>query len=478
MQHITLNRVPSEILFRDKIATVQTLDLSADELISALLSISESEVVCILDSCRVGHLGSHLLIAGVDPVNVVEISDEDPSVVLAQLDHKLSRESASIFTLSYDFGRKLIGLRSQSSPQNDQPEPDAFIASFDTLIVHDYDTGETRLTGNPDKFSNIAAKLLDSSSNFKSHISNLIFEISDRNSSVTSNFKKSEYLAAIETIKERIRSGDTYQTNLTQQLTTTLDDELSPQVVFERLRQQHPAPFAAFIKRINSTVVSASPERFFRVSSPHVSRGLSSIIETSPIKGTRPRGKTPDEDEALRNDLLTSPKDRAENTMIVDLLRNDLGRVCEYGSVRVEKLCDLEEHPTLFHLVSTVSGELRNDVNFSEILTALFPCGSITGAPKISTMQIIDEIETTGRGLSMGAIGYRIPDDRFGLPARIDLSVAIRTMVIRDNIATFNVGGGIVIDSEPEKEYDESLLKAKALLTATNADSVAEPRTK
>ncbi|MBK9527111.1 MAG: chorismate-binding protein [Acidobacteria bacterium] len=142
------------------------------------------------------------------------------------------------------------------------------------------------------------------------------------------------------------------------------------------------------------------------------------------------------------------------------------------------KLCDLEEHPTLFHLVSTVGGELRNDVNFSDILTALFPCGSITGAPKISTMRIIDEIETTGRGLSMGAIGYRIPDDRFGLPAAIDLSVAIRTMVIRDNIATFNVGGGIVIDSEPEKEYDESLLKAKALLTATNADSVAEPRTK
>ena len=364
------------------------------------------------------------------------------------------------------------------------------------MIVHDYAKGETRLTGNRDKFSAIEAKLREAISNtateisnFKSEISNLKFEISNRKTAVTSNFKKSEYLAAIETIKERIRCGDTYQANLTQQLTATLDDELTPRLVFERLRQQHPAPFAAFIKRVDSTIISASPERFFRVEeckSPIMSKGETSDAErialanarafatdrrqitTSPIKGTRPRGKTLDDDQNFGHELLTSPKDRAENTMIVDLLRNDLGRVCEYGTVRVEKLCDLEEHPTLFHLVSTVSGELRSDVKFSDILKALFPCGSITGAPKISTMRIIDEIEPAERGLSMGAIGYRIPDKHFDLPATIDLSVAIRTMVIRNNVATFNVGGGIVIDSEPEKEYEESLLKAQALITALN----------
>ncbi|MEP6789101.1 MAG: anthranilate synthase component I family protein, partial [Acidobacteriota bacterium] len=191
---------------------------------------------------------------------------------------------------------------------------------------------------------------------------------------------------------------------------------------------------------------------------------------TSPIKGTRSRGETPEKDNALRQELLASKKDRAENTMIVDLLRNDLGRVCEYGSVRVEKLCDLEEHPTLFHLVSTVSGDLRPGTKVSEILEAVFPCGSITGAPKISTMRIIDEIETAGRGLSMGAIGYYVPPDGFELSQTLDLSVAIRTMVIRDNTATFNVGGGIVIDSDPESEYEETLLKAKALLTAINGE--------
>ncbi len=155
--------------------------------------------------------------------------------------------------------------------------------------------------------------------------------------------------------------------------------------------------------------------------------------------------------------------------MIVDLLRNDIGRICEFGSVEVEKLCDIEEHPTLFHLVSTISGKLRDDVAFSDVLKAVFPCGSITGAPKISTMRIINEIEPSPRGLSMGAIGYFVPQDTFGLPETIDMSVAIRTMVIRDDLATFNVGGGIVIDSDPESEYEETLTKAKALIAALRA---------
>lgn len=221
-------------------------------------------------------------------------------------------------------------------------------------------------------------------------------------------------------------------------------------------------------------MISASPERFFKCHSPSVSEGDSPTlsferITTSPIKGTRKRGKTSEEDAALRNELLASKKDRAENTMIVDLLRNDLGRVCEYGSVEVEKLCEIEEHPSLFHLVSTVAGNLRPGTKFSDILKALFPCGSITGAPKISTMRIIDEIEPSSRGLSMGAIGYHIPRG-FELEPTLDLSVAIRTMVIRDQTATFNVGGGIVIDSDPESEYEETLTKAKALLAAIGAE--------
>lgn len=472
-----------------KSLAVHRIDLTADQLVAALLSLSESEPVCILDSCGVGHLGSHLLIAGIDPVEVIEISDDDPQLILYELDKHLASDLASIFTLSYDFGEKLIGIPFSSRKSAPSTEPDAFLATFDVLIVHDYHLGETRLTGNADKFSAFESRLHTAISSSQSQISNLKSEISDLETSVASNFTKPEYLAAIETIKERIRRGDTYQTNLTQQLTVTLDDDLTPQTIFQRLRKQHPAPFAAYITRLESAVISASPERFFRVSeseswhkgdtSNDASTALVNArasIRTSPIKGTRPRGQTPKEDDALRYDLLTSPKDRAENTMIVDLLRNDLGRVCEYGSVRVENLCDIEEHPTLFHLVSTVSGELRGDVKFSDILNALFPCGSITGAPKISTMRIIDETETASRGLSMGAIGYYVPGPNpkdqslaptldFG-PRILDLSVAIRTMVVRGQTATFNVGGGIVIDSDPQQEYEESLLKAKALLTA------------
>jgi para-aminobenzoate synthetase component 1 len=163
--------------------------------------------------------------------------------------------------------------------------------------------------------------------------------------------------------------------------------------------------------------------------------------------------------------------------MIVDLLRNDLGRVCEYGSVAVEKLCDVEEHPTLFHLVSTIGGELRDDADFSDILRATFPCGSITGAPKIRTMQIIDEVEKNDRGLSMGAIGYFVPAGRFYShgPA-LDLGVAIRTMVICGDQAVFNVGGGILIESDPEAEYEETQTKAKVFLEALNtyADTISD----
>jgi para-aminobenzoate synthetase len=161
--------------------------------------------------------------------------------------------------------------------------------------------------------------------------------------------------------------------------------------------------------------------------------------------------------------------------MIVDLLRNDIGRICEFGSIIVETLCNLEAHPTLFHLVSTINGKIRENVKVSDILRAVFPCGSITGAPKIRTMQIIDEIETVSRGLSMGAIGYSIPKQKFSMPnsfilPSFDLSVAIRTMVVRGGEAVFNVGGGIVIDSEPELEYAETLVKAKASLDAISAD--------
>lgn len=441
---------------RVRIDAVFEINLSADELVAKLLRLSESEPVYILDSCGVGHLGSHLLIAGLRPVEAVEVSNDDARETLRLLDEKLSCDLAAFFTLSYDFGVK---LQQTSNMVVETAEPDLFLALFDSLIIHDYDSGRSYLAGDESRFKDVEHLFL---------LDNPPIDDAEPapGAPAESNFTKSEYIAAVERIREHIRAGDTYQTNLTQQLRVDLSRRVTPESIFWRLRRDHPAPFAAFLRRPDSTVISASPERFFRIS-------RNGIIESSPIKGTRGRGLTAIEDAALRAELASSEKDRAENTMIVDLVRNDLGRVCEFGSVAVEKLCDIEEHPTLFHLVSTVRGKLRNNANPSDILRAVFPCGSITGAPKIRTMQIIEKLETETRGLSMGAIGMRIPPswnlENIDLDTEFDLSVSIRTMVLRDQEAVFNVGGGIVIDSEPEKEFEESLLKAQALLSAIGA---------
>ncbi len=440
----------TEEWLRDNINRMRCLALNADELIVRLLYVSRREPVCILDSSGVGHLGSHLLIAGIRPVKQFESSGE-PNEILAKFDELATDTAcAGVFTLSYDLGRKMLGIGERINTA----EPDLFFSTFDVLVVHDYSEGRSFMTGNGDRFDEIEKML--AAGGIATTKSGSICEPS-------SNFDRENYCRTIETIKEHIRGGYTYQTNLTQKFAVELAEGDAAEDILLRLRKEHPAPFAAFIKRRDSTVVSASPERFFRISR----KGSSFRLEASPIKGTRRRGIDKREDDLLRNELIVSAKDRAENTMIVDLLRNDLGRVCRFGSVKVERLCELEEHPTLFHLVSTISGELREGIRPSDILQALFPCGSITGAPKISTMRIIDELEPDPRGLFMGTVGISIPDGAFeGLEPGIDTSVAIRTMVICEGIAEFNVGGGIVIDSDPAAEYEESLLKAKALLNA------------
>lgn len=430
------------------------INLSADELVGALLDLSKDESVFILDSCGIGHLGSHLLIAGLRPVDVIQLSGVDKDATLSQIDDALGRGLAAIFTVSYEFGVRLQPSRSNPRPSD---EPDVFLVLFDTLILHDYDSGKTYITGDESRSSEIRDLILERETKVDSLSSSSV---------ATSNFSRSEYVDAVNQIQELIRRGDTYQTNLTQQIMCDLPEDQTPQSIFASLRRDHPAPFSAFLCRPDSIVVSASPERFFRVT-------RDGEIESSPIKGTRRRGSTPEEDALLRIELETSEKDQAENTMIVDLVRNDIGRVCEFGSVVVEKLCEIEDHPTLFHLVSTVRGKLRDDIRFTDILAATFPCGSITGAPKIRTMQIIDEIENLPRGLSMGAIGvYLSPGWNFEpipIDTVFDISVAIRTIVVQNGKAVFNVGGGVVIDSDPEKEYEESLLKAQALLSALGA---------
>ena len=361
---------------------------------------------------------------------------------------------ACIATLGYELVHRLERLR--IAPVNrPRHEPDAVLAFYDTLVVHDYRSGMTRIVTTGDRkrleetFEALEVALTTSRPGAVPAVH-----------SITSNMDRDQYLAAVDRIKEYIAAGDIYQANLTQQLTCNLMRNSSPEEIFLRLRQDHPASFAAFIRRGEDVVISASPERFVHV----WSRDGERYAEAWPIKGTRSRGATADEDARLRAELLASEKDRAENIMIVDLLRNDLGRVSRYGSVEVVDICELQEHPTLFHLVSKVRGTLRHDVTAGDLIRAVFPCGSITGAPKIRAMEIIDEIETAPRGLSMGAIGY------FSFDGSLDLSVAIRTLVVRNSVATFNVGGGIVADSVASQEYEESLLKSRALLHAMGAE--------
>ena len=218
------------------------------------------------------------------------------------------------------------------------------------------------------------------------------------------------------------------------------------------LRERNPAPFAAYLNTGEVQIVSASPERFLELQGRQV--------ETRPIKGTRPRGATPEEDRRLGAELLASEKDRAENVMIVDLLRNDLSRVCRDHTVLTPEICVLESFATVHHLVSTVTGELRPGLDAVDLLRATFPGGSITGAPKIRAMEIIAELEPTRRGPYCGAIGW------LGGDGWMDTSITIRTYAIKDGMVAFQAGGGIVADSDPAAEYEETLDKARALIEA------------
>jgi para-aminobenzoate synthetase component I len=272
---------------------------------------------------------------------------------------------------------------------------------------------------------------------------------------IHSNFDFEIYRRAVERIRAYIAAGDIYQANLTLQFRAEPGGD-SPESIYSRMRSSG-APFRAFIKTPQRTILSNSPERFFRVSGNH--------ILTSPIKGTIARD--PHNNKRSEAELLASEKDRAENLMIVDLLRNDLGRICNYASIQAN-LWETAVLPQLVHLVSHVGGTLRPGVGILKIIGALFPCGSITGAPKIRAMEILSEIEQAPRGVSMGAIGIiQSTPGRDG--CKMDFSVSIRTMVIEEGKAVFNVGGGIIYDSDPASEYEEVMLKAQPLFDALGA---------
>ena len=365
---------------------------------------------------------------------------------------------------AYDLKHFVEKLPSQS--RDDINVPLCFLAFYDTVIIFDHLKGKVWIssTGLPEEGEHM--KQIRA----KTRVEEFCRKLSAAKKPATfppltcgkqgaiklkSNFTREGYMQAILEAKKYIAAGDIYQVNLSQRFSAKVSTP--PFELYKTLRTLNPAPFAAYLSCGEATIISSSPERFLRIS------GRS--VETRPIKGTRPRGKNKLEDKRFKRELLESVKDKAELIMIVDLERNDLGRVCEYGTVKVPEVITLETYATVFHLVSTITGKLKEDKDHLDCLKACFPGGSITGAPKIRSMEIIDELEPTQRKIYTGSIGY------IGFNQQTDLNIVIRTMLYCSGTVHFQVGGGIVADSDPGLEYEETLHKGRALIKTLHQGS-------
>lgn len=355
---------------------------------------------------------------------------------------------------------------------NDLELPDCHVGFYDSLVVFDHRLGKTWIvsTGLDVDGSRSEARAKERADWWRERLEGSVAALCERRCSgdggrrpplqaVASTFAREEFIARVEQAQRYIRAGDIYQVNLAQRLSAPT--QFSGWELFERLLDVSPAPFAAYLDCGEFQVASSSPELFLRLSGPH--------ITTRPIKGTRPRSADPTRDAQLTYELQTSPKEMSELVMITDLLRNDLGRVSEYGSVQVPELVRLERYPQVQHLVSTVEGRLRADVTHFAAFASCFPGGSITGAPKFRAMEIIDELEPVTRGPYCGCHGY------LGFNRESQLSITIRTAVRQADRTHFHVGAGIVADSVAAAEYDETLAKARGFLAALELPPATEP---
>jgi para-aminobenzoate synthetase component 1 len=385
----------------------------------------------------------------------VEIAAEPFAVVTQLLRHlRLAAPpglpafiGGAIGSFAYDLGRRLERLPHRLAADPDLPELD--VAFYDRVLAFDHETdtgwmialdlGVERRGGGGG-----VAGLATMSAPAPAHAG------AQQRIRFRSNVARDDYLSTVRRVLEAIAAGELYQVNLSQRLEAGWSG--SAWDAYELLRSASPAPYGAFLDLGDAAVLSASPEQFLRLDGDR--------IETRPMKGTRPRGADADADRALAVELAASVKDRAENAMIVDVLRNDLGRVCRTGGVRVDDLFAIEPYAGVWQMVSSVRGRLRPECDAVDLLRACFPGGSITGAPKIRAMELIEELERVRRGIYCGAIGY------LSVTGAMDTSVAIRTVVLAGERLLLQVGGGIVADSDPAAEYAETLVKAQAVIAA------------
>jgi para-aminobenzoate synthetase component 1 len=384
--------------------------------------------------------------------DAIELSREDPFALVRRAlavdpacGGALPFCGGAIGYFGYDLARRIERL--PAIAEDAERIPEMAIGIYDWAVVVDHLERRSWLVGqgrDPDTDLKWSA-LVETFSNPPPEKQRAPFRV---HSSVASNLTHDAYASAFRKIRGYIHDGDCYQVNLAQRFSAAAGGD--PWLAYQRLRIINPAPFAAYFSTPYAQILSASPERFLKVAGGRV--------ESKPIKGTRPRAGHARLDAELIEELRASDKDRAENLMIVDLLRNDLSKSCALGSVKVPKLFEVESYPTVHHLVSTVTGELREDRDAVDLLRGCFPGGSITGAPKLRAMQIVEELEPHRRGVYCGAIGY------LGFDGGMDMNIAIRTLVHSHGVIRCWAGGGIVADSRLEEEYQETFDKAAAML--------------
>ena len=467
------SRTKKEQAERSAALKVRRLDLAPDPEIAFVSLYGASEQAFWLDSSRVGIRGRFSFMGDASgPLAEVLTHDaRQGEPLFDRLQQQLvDLRPAEVPDLPFEFDCGFVGylgyeLKSECghAPGHPTDHPDAAFIFSDRLIAFDHEEhqtyllclhelgGEERAEAWLDATETLLTDLAAGREPESGPTCNVGPDSGSFPSALSLARSREQYLADIDTCIEQLREGESYEICLTNQL--RFDTQIDPLDLYRRLRRANPAPFASYLRFGDRAVLSSSPERFLNVN-------RDGGAEARPIKGTSRRGSTSEEDAALAATLAADEKNRAENLMIVDLLRNDLGAVCEVGSVEVPEMMAVETYETVHQLVSAVRGRLRSDIPALDAVRSCFPPGSMTGAPKKRTTEILDELEGAARGVYSGAIGW------LGLGGAADLSVAIRTIVLAGGEATIGAGGAIVLQSDPEREYEEMLLKAVAALRA------------
>jgi len=437
-----------------------------------IFAVLKNEPNCFfLDSSLNSNSWGRYSFLGIEPFYILEAKNQDPLPRLREIlnryrisipGNSLPFLGGAVGYLAYDLGFTLE-KKLKNRPKASIGIADCLFGFYNTIIIIDHFKQLLYIfsVGFPERNYHLAKSLCEF--NFKKIYKLLcgidVFRESDKKDKprlshreLKSNFSKEDYILAIKKAKEYIRKGDIYQVNLSQEFHTKTD--LSDCQIYQRLRKISPSHFSAYLDCQDYQILSSSPESFLRLEG--------SLVTTRPMKGTRPRSKNKLDDLRFKQELLESAKDKAELVMIVDLERNDLGRVCSYDSIRVSRLRQLEEYNTVFQTTATVCGRLHKNRDRIDLIRACFPGGSITGCPKIRAMEIIEELEPSRRSIYTGSLGY------LSFSGTMDLNILIRTILKKGDKLYFSVGGGIVIDSRPEDEYRETLVKAKAMIKAIN----------